>query len=896
MRSPEAALIRARAKAPLPDLLVLHLSNADIECIKHLELCKNLHSLYADSNHIKYVEGIIELRKLWRIDLNGNLLKNLHALASFRVLGFLYLERNRICFEDLVCLRDQYLLEVRLLGNDGLLKGNTVDEYRKKVVALLPNAWILDGHFISTAERQQAIEEFDSFVVSLFNQPNRSTTGDSKFGSATDMYWVKSDDTVELTPAASLIDIAHKPSHPNEPPDLRRLYAIVSFHNAESVTHNTHCHFAPSRHAPNSRLMPKIWLDEVLALPRRTRIQVIVLLAAFLQFQFPKVLLFEALTIMQLDSPHFPSEAIRDIVNLPPYALVALITIARHVSLHTEQQMREELKPEVATPEFKDESELLRSIPPLFTTLLSTKSDSTNPVDDSATTTRSRRAIKLLSNVASFPDPETVASKGKGKREAIFRDLMPLIRAAELGSENSATQGAREVVIPCGVISNHKTALKSPIAINASNTTCVTAQNCEKLDDTADVAPEADSEVYEYISSLDRAGTTSSSAKRRPKPGDWIEVYAKQFVKVQFLSSDGLFVVGSLPTNASRSITLSLEQMSRSSNSVWRVNYLTKQQADEISASAQHTNSDISTVNSTRLGKLHRDSEAFHRHGAARNQGFPNHLVTVQMVKDLDREQNNSSQSSNQPKAIEIFSCNDTLDANYVLTSPEHISAQNYCAVNTFLQQRLPPRGLWSPVKQCSPYSVLSSPAPSLATSSSLKELKTMKPRATQTVATAPQPQQVNDWHEIRRAMQMQLGIEDNDRHVTSSRSDASDAGLQTCSGVSVFLTVTPDCAASAVSPTIAQAAKDCIEEQGFSRLKTPPPLGSSSSQKLAIGGGTKLAASRGWHQVAIKTEFVVAAPLGVSHSAPMLRQLAAAEHKTSKLKLVLPSISQKSK
>ncbi|KAG2763622.1 hypothetical protein PC129_g13021 [Phytophthora cactorum] len=885
MRSPEASLIRARAKAPLPDLLVLHLSNSDIECIKYLELCKNLQSLYADSNRIKDLEGIIELRKLWRIDLNGNLLKNLHALTSFRALGFLYLERNRICFEDLVCLRDQHLLELRLAGNDGLLKGNTIEEYRKKVVALLPNVWIFDTHFVSTAERQQAIEEFDEFVTSLLELPTRSASADLKFGSATDV-WVESEVVKEdATPSASLIDIAHKRANPNESPDLRRLYAIVSFHNAECAVHNPYCHFSPSRQAPNSRLMPKIWLDEVLALTRRTQIEVIALFAVFLQFRFTKVLLSEALAIKQLDSPQFPSEAIRDVVNLPPYALVALISIVRQVSLEREQKMREQHQPEVESPDFKDESELLGAIPPLFTTLLG----STNPTGDSdpqATTIRCRRVIKMLSNVASFPDLEAVAFKGKGKREAIFRDLVPLIRAAESAPVSLATHNGRKVVVPSVAVSKHKAVSRSPKARSGLKMTWkrnAMPQDCENLYDSVDAVPSSLENVSaspQCVTKLDQVVAANSAAKRKPKPGDWVEVSSKQFVKIQFLSADGLFVVGAFPADTSRSITIALEQMYRVSSSVWRANYLTKHQALALSASS---------ANNTRIGKLHRDSEAFHRHGAARNQGFPNHFVTAQMLEDMHRERNSSISSSSQTKTIEIFSTNDTLDANYVLTSPEHISAQNYCAVTSSLQQRRQPGGLWSPVRQCAPYSVLSSQAPSLTQSSSLNDLKMRKPRIQQQAANALQSPQSDDWLEIRRAMQAQLGIvvpsEGNDcRPLTSS----SDSDLQTRTGVSSFLTTLPDSDASDSA-----LATDPLQIDR-PRLTTPP-LTSSSSQKLVIGGGTKLESARVWHQVATKTEFVVAAPaLGASHSAPLLpRQIRVA---TPKLKLMLPSISQKQK
>ncbi|GMF31603.1 unnamed protein product [Phytophthora lilii] len=654
-------------------------------------------SLYADGNHVKDIEGIVELRKLWKLDLNDNLLKNLHALASFRALGFLYLERNKIDFEDLVCIRDVHLLEMRLVGNTGLLKGNTTNEYRKKVVALLPNVWILDGHFITTTEREQAVEDFDQFVSSLLKQPQRSAGVVSKFGSATDV-WVESeittDNSAEWSRSSNFIGVAHKSPPPEEPPDMRRLHAVVLFHNEESTIHNAHNHFAPSRYAPNARLMPKVWLDEVLALPRRTRLEFIVLVATFLEFRFPKVLMLEALLIRQLDCPHFPSEAIRDTVDLPPYALVALVAVARHYSIKEEQTKRDELRPEVTSPEFEDESAILSAIPPLFSTLLSPQNGSIAPQDSSelqATAIRCRQAIRLLSNVASFPDPEMVAFKGKGNRDSVFRELMPLIRAAEAVQANSTTQSGREVV-PSVTVTNHKSA---DVSISKHN-----SKMMWKRSPITEKPSDIPGENQQYTVNLDRIAATGSATRRKPKPGDWVEVRLKQFVKIQFLSADGLFVVGSSPTNSSRAITISIEQLSRISSTVWRVKHLTKEQAVGLFTNTQHTNSDCFSTDKARVGKLHRDSEAFHRHGAARNQGFPNHFVTTEILADLARQR---SPSSSRPKAIEIFSSNDTLDANYVLTSPEHISAQNFCAVSTFQRDRRPARGLWSPMKQCAP-------------------------------------------------------------------------------------------------------------------------------------------------------------------------------------------------
>ncbi|GMF18132.1 unnamed protein product [Phytophthora fragariaefolia] len=812
-------------------------------CIKHLGLCKNLQTLYVDNNKIKDIEGIAELKKMWRIDITANLLTDLHALASFRALGFLYLEGNRICFEDLVCIRDVHLLEVRLLGNHALFRQNTVNDYRKKVAATLPNTWILDGHFISATERQQAIEECDEFVTSLLKSCKKLEAGGSKFGSVSDV-WIESEGASNetLNCAANLIQVAHKALPLEESPDLRRLKAIVSFHNAESKLHNAHRHFAPSRHARNARLMPKVWVQEILALPRRIRLEVIILIATFIEFRYPKILLSEALTIRLLDSRHFPPEAIQDTVNLPPYALVAIVAIARQFSIQEEQSMRESFTLEAATDQFQEDSKMFATIPPLFETLLDVRVPSISSALDSnvlASSTRSRQAIKLLANTASFPDP---AIKGKGKREAIVREMMPLIRAAKLEPASPALSSGCEVVVPYFRILSPT---KSPSSDHNSKKVCKRTMNAIGSEKSITL-PEDISEVPPHDKDFDRAVV----ARRKPKPGDWVEICQKQFVKIQFLSADGLFVVAALPTDASRTMTISLEQMFRVSNTVWRVKHLNEQQSQALFSRSQHPWKDLATANSTRIGKLHRDSDAFHRHGAARNQGFPNHFVTSQVLKDLDRSRDSYASHL---KSIEIFSSNDTLDANYVLSSPEHISAQNHCAMTSFDEQCRTPMGLWSPVKQQAPYSVLG--GGSLEQSSSLKELKTRKPRA----AHALPPQQPDDWLEIRQEMQAQLGILDPTeqftgtagRPMTGCSSHSSDSDLLTRTDVSAIPTVAPDPDVSAAAQTIERGPKcsdqDPIVNGDRRRLQTLP-------QKLA---SAKFASTRVWHQVTTKTEFV---------------------------------------
>lgn len=821
MRSPDAALIRARAKAPLPSLLALHLSSSDIECIKHLELCRNLQSLYADNNHIKDLEGITELRKLWRIDLSGNVLRNINALASFRALGFLNLERNCISFRDLVCLRDLHLLDLRLLGNPALAKDNSIEEYRKKVVALLPNTWTLDGHFVSSWERDLAVEELDPFVSSLLDEPRQSAGRSGKFGSVTDV-WVESEiareDGTEHSNSFNLIQIASKPPRPDDPTDLRRLRVIVSFQNAECDIHNAHRHFTPSKHSPNAQLMPRIWLDDIIALPRHVRLEVMILLATFLEFSYPKVLLTEALTIRLLDTPNFTSEAIHDTANLPPYALVALIAITRQHSIQEEDLWRRTLQPIVASPEFADDSELLGAIP-LFTTLLGTKgvlSNNTVVSEAEATAKRCERAIKLLSNAASFPDPEIVSCNGKGKAAAILRELMPLLRVAESTPTSPATQGSHDVVVPCFVITSRKTAELYSMPLNNTgwkrNTT--TQKQTKPQDQSFDASlDEEGAEASSFSTEFANFEPSGSFTRAKPKPGHWVEVSPKQFVRIQFLSSDGAFVVGAAPNDSSRTITMSLEQMTRISNNVWRLSHLTQRQREGLSP--HNPASDALSTLAARAGKLHRDSEAFHRHGAARNQGFPNHFVTSQMLQGAQ-----VSDAASPAKAVEIFSSNDTLDANYVLAPPQLITVQNHCAVSKFQQCS----GLWSPVRQPAPYSTLQSTSKAPLMTSSIKLLR---PRQQPQIATP------DDWEEIRRELQLQLGI-DSPRAQSAGNCNVAIASLATAEPASI------------------------VEMPMQTRKERP----------------TRRRRERDWHQVPTKTQFVVApaaATLSASASAPSL-------------------------
>ncbi|TYZ64474.1 hypothetical protein PybrP1_001734 [[Pythium] brassicae (nom. inval.)] len=612
MRTPDATLIRARARAPLRDLQALHLSSAGIECIRHLETnVRSLRSLYADDNRLKDIEGLLTLRRLWHIDLSGNLLHGVHGgasllspLASFTALGFLYLERNQLEFQDLACLRDVHIMELRVQdGNPALLRNASrgdrgsasAIEGRMKIVALLPNVWVLNGHYIAVTERQQALDEFDGFAQILLEELNGGGDSSSsgacdKFGSTAKLWGgavhedafgrVHHHQNDNVTRLVERIDTKRVRSAELE--DRYRLRTIVSLHNEECSVHNAHCRFAPSKLAPNARAMAQIPLPELLAASRRIRIEVAALLAAHLEFGFARELLVEALVIALLECGSVSAE---ELGALPPYAMAALLGLLRHRTLEEDATL-EDRSDQV------DQLKLWTSMPPLFTTHLH---------------------IDMDGIAASFPDNFHIV-KRRG--------------AADAPGLQSAAQLLQLV--------------QSASALGAKVT---------------DAGP--------------------SRTARKPRVGEWVEVRPKQFIRVTQVSDDGTHVVALSPTDASESIALRIDHLSRVSSSLWRVGDRESAQlrlGPELSRSASS------------LGKLHRDSEGFHRHGAARNQGFPNQFVTSRDLEEMERlasdnqhGQMSLSESAEQnAQPVTLFTSNDTVDANFVLAPPQLVSAQNY--------------------------------------------------------------------------------------------------------------------------------------------------------------------------------------------------------------------------
>lgn len=909
MRTPDATLIRARARAPLRDLQALHLSSAGIECIRYLDAsARSLRSLYADDNRLKNIDGVLALRRLWRIDLTGNQLHGVHAgasplspLASFTALGFLHLERNQLEFQDLACLRDVHIMELRAVeGNPALVRASSgnATECRRKTIALLSNVWMLDGHYVATTERQQALDEFDGFAQSLLDGLSGSSDSVSsggacdKFGS-TAKFWggVGPDDALfeqndNVTRLVERIDTKRVRSAELE--DRHRLRTIVSLHNDECAVHNAHCRFAPSKFSRNAHTTARIPLPELLAASPQVRIEVAASLAAYIEFAFARELLIEALVIVLLECPSVSAE---ELAALPPYAMAALLSLLRHHTLE-----------EAATlPDHSDqvvERTLWTSLPPLFAT--HARYDVKTMAEDTKRSIAARCAfaVALLSRATSFPD-NFHGVKRRGAADAprlqSALQLIDLVQVAQLAADDDGASFAdarneREVIV-----------ISTP-AIDTVGTA-----DAADFEPTTPLSWSASARVRESSSRPWGSGTSarlgaSPSASvlgfcqpqtaRKPRVGEWVEVRPKQFVKVQQVAADGAHVVGRSPTDASVSLTLRIDHLSRVSSSLWRL-------SDRESAQLR-LGANVSRPLSS-MGKLHRDSEGFHRHGAARNQGFPNHFVTSSDLVEMERPASDNQHGqvlqagASEPSAqsVALFSSNDTLDANFVLAPPPFVSAQNYCAMRSFRVSGQSPAGLWSPIKHAS-FTVLTPPDAALSGIPSDASTSFASRHQTRPTAMAPSgaktdnevdesdAENASEWTLLRREMERVLHIKSHQNVLQPPSASALPRNRQPQDDVLCFLTTVPppalgeeptvnalECATElddlerslSTSDSSTSSRHQAVDVPGaLSASSTPPVLAAQQVKKRRVLGAP------GWHRVPPKPQLLVS-----SSSVPVL-------------------------
>ncbi|ETW03861.1 hypothetical protein H310_05211 [Aphanomyces invadans] len=640
MKVPDEALLRGRSKAPLDDVEVLYLSGCALDGVAHLDACTHLHSLHLAHNRLVDIAGLRSLRTLWHINLSYNArLHDLSPLADFAALGFLSLEHCMLTFDDVAALRDMHIAELRLHGNPPLLLGQDADQdeatYRLKTAALLPNVWVLDGHYITTDQRLLALETFGEFEFA-------TTQGRTDRYGSTAMTW-------QLLPTAQsnhLADhllhvVSHQPTSRRILRESYRLKAVLHMY-AHLATHvNAHLYLAPPtkpssagcaghHSATNPSVKAQPWpvlpTDAILHMPPRARLNLAILVAATLDFpSLPPFLVLEAATINlvgQLDAAD-----VRAVLEAPPYVATALLFLLGEQGL----------KDNLSLPE--NDRKLWSSLPVILSTFApsSVAAHSTDDSDhpdyihnDQLFTRRCCYAVILLSRAPSFPTHGAATSSSVAV--AVAASLQPLLDKAKMRVQD---------LVP-----------DSSAASSSSSSMSAWIGSQKRLDGIRSGNPE-------HLPWNKPSNNDRSSTVRYPRP------WAAQDHASATAPANNDSTENAAPGQGRASTPASdTHRNEPAKSSAFSKNYL------------QHARSSVQLqdCSSRRRGKLHRDAHGFHKEGVPRSFGVPNADLSAQDLMDVTAVMGLLPTST---KPVELFATNTSWNANYVLAPPALVLAQN---------------------------------------------------------------------------------------------------------------------------------------------------------------------------------------------------------------------------
>lgn len=319
MRILDPALLFARAKGPLETVHVLHLSHASLSEILSLESLQNLKILYLEYNHLKRVHGLDGLvESLWALDLQHNKIASVNELANFHSFGYLNLSYNQLDFQAIFALRGLGIVELHLAGNTKL--ETQLDEYRSKVIALLPQIWTLDGKFITALERSAAMDrhkEFREQMEDIASQSPEWTNPIVSFSyrAIEDAFILQLRDKVNYMPEKDNVNDAVRASFINT-----YMMEFARLHNATRLS-------CPKPLVANGQLRAIVDWKMIQTLGPMLCLDFALLLCSFLEYNLPENVVAEAMIVQ------FAGILSRDIVRtalrLQPFQITSVIYVLR---------------------------------------------------------------------------------------------------------------------------------------------------------------------------------------------------------------------------------------------------------------------------------------------------------------------------------------------------------------------------------------------------------------------------------------------------------------------------------------------------------------------------------------------------------------------------------------
>jgi hypothetical protein len=409
MRFLRAEALRSLCGAPLQEIECLYLDSVGLERIDSgLSECQRLRYLNLSNNALRTLctTELGACRDLWSICVNNNQLIDVSGLSRYALLGSVDLSNNRLNRRTLSSFRRTHILCLCVKGNPEL---STLS--RAQLINQLPLVWVLNGEFITAAERLSLLNdnaESSTDGIDRQIQLPAVTTALTASASAKALlqlppWWGQSNTNAHATQLAQFLC--------HEIPDISkaegsRLKHLLTHYEAIAREQNaftlkqSYSLAATAASTTHKEQYPLPYTQQILSLSPAAMLDVAVMLTVKLRYSssIPVRVLKEALLIRLVTE--VGSKAADDIAVVPPYICTALIwLIKQHLNELLQQQQDTGLSYDIAPPVLAySELELLHSMPSVVTGI-----DTDAVHDDQCWQLLCRHTVILLSRSPNCP-------------------------------------------------------------------------------------------------------------------------------------------------------------------------------------------------------------------------------------------------------------------------------------------------------------------------------------------------------------------------------------------------------------------------------------------------------------------------------------------------------------
>lgn len=310
-------LLFSRAGTDLAEVRVLDVRRLRIDTLRGFDVCPELQVLFVSDNTLVDCSGVESCRSLWRLDVSNNRLRSLKALCSFSCLGHLSICGNQIqSLGILLPLHRMHIIDLWIRrGNTTLIDKMPEWRYRFEVICIMPHVWVLDGQFITAAERAAAAE----WAASPDGAGSSAARAVAAASGGDEREWI----ATASPPGAALLEVVAGEPLRQELRDAYRLKHLAQFYQADCELVNPVVRKRRVAAGLPGLLMPQIYLESLLALDPRVMTDLAVVLAAVAEHDVPRQVLVESLTVMLVGD--LEQEQIEDIASLPHFCIAVVV-------------------------------------------------------------------------------------------------------------------------------------------------------------------------------------------------------------------------------------------------------------------------------------------------------------------------------------------------------------------------------------------------------------------------------------------------------------------------------------------------------------------------------------------------------------------------------------------